>query len=470
MRSSPIVFDLVIQGGTLITASEQFEADLAFLDGKIAAIGTQLRGHETVDARGQLVLPGAVDVHVHLEMPVGATVSSDDWQRGTVAAAHGGTTTVVDFVEPEPEESLLEAYQKRRRQAEGRAAIDFGLHMTLLRADAETLSQVSDVSAEGLTSFKLYTTYEGLCLNDMEMLAALRAIRDVDGLAIVHAENDALIQWFTQEFTQAGLTSPRYHPRSRPGPAEGEAIERVLALAEAVSATLYVVHVSTARGSAAVARARARGQLAFGETCPQYLLLSDEVYERPDFEGAKFVCSPPLRTPDDNRALWLALGAGGLQTVATDHCPFNFAGQKDLGRGSFVEIPGGLPGLEARLALLHTFGVCQGHLSLSRWVDVCCTTPARLFGLYPRKGTLLPGSDGDVVIFDPEYKLTLSQSTLHENVDYTPYAGMELCGYPRTTIARGETLVQEGRYVGSPGGGRFLRRGQPNLQRGGAYA
>ncbi len=451
-------FDLVIRGGTLVTAADTIQADLGICDGVIAALGQDLIGLETLDASGKLVLPGAVDPHVHLEMPAGPTTSSDDWESGTVAAACGGTTTVVDFVEPEPGESLMRAFEARRAQAEGRAAIDFGLHMTLSRADADTLAQIPDVAAAGLTSFKTYTTYEGLRLSDEEFLRAMQAVKQAGGLLMVHAENHAMIEHLKREFIAAGQVAPRYHPRSRPAAAEGEAIERVLALAEIAHVPVYVVHVSTARGADAIRRARARGQMVFGETCPQYLLLTEAEYERPGFEGAKFVCSPPLRTAQDNTALWGALARGILSTVGTDHCPFNLRGQKELGLGKFTDIPGGLPGIEARLALMYTCGVRAGRLTLNRWVEVCCAAPARLFGLYPRKGTLMPGADADVVIFDPDKHVTLSQSLLHEKVDYTPYEGLELRGYPVVTLSRGIVLVQDGRWVGPEGHGQYLKR------------
>ncbi len=453
-----ITSDLVIHGGTLVTASGTSQADLGIRDGAIAVIGQDLRGGQVLDASGKLILPGAVDPHVHLEMLAGRTTSSDDWETGTIAAACGGTTTVIDFVEPESAEPLVHAIGARRAQAEGRAAIDFGLHMTLSRADPGTLAQIPQVIEAGLSSFKTYTTYEGFRLHDDEFLRVMQVVKQTGGLIMVHAENHVMIEWLQQELARSGCTEPRYHPLSRPAVAEGEAVERVLALAEVTNVPLYVVHVSTERGASAIARARGRGQAALGETCPQYLLLTDAEYERPDFESAKFVCSPPLRRSEDNDALWEALSRGELQTVGTDHCPFNFRGQKDLGQANFMDIPGGMPGIEARLALLYTFGVRAGRLPLNRWVEACSTAPAQLFGLYPRKGTLALGADADLVIFDPAKQVTLSKAILHENVDYTPYEGMELQGWPVTTISRGTILVREGQFVGPKGHGRFLMR------------
>ncbi|MDR3576156.1 MAG: dihydropyrimidinase [Anaerolineaceae bacterium] len=449
-------FELVIHNGTLVTAVDTFQADIGISAGVIAAIGQNLSGNELLDASGKLVLPGAIDPHVHLEMPAGAITSSDDWETGTIAAACGGVTSVVDFIEPEPNQSLMQAYEARCAQADGRAVVDYGLHMTLSRADQETLAQVPGIVAAGMPSFKMYTTYEGLRLNDEELLAAMLAVKAAGGIVMVHAENNAIIEHKKQEFIKAGQNSPHFHPLSRPAAAEAEAIQRALALAETSGVPIYIVHVSTGRGAQAIKAARERGQVAIGETCPQYLVLTDAEYDRPGFEGAKFVCSPPLRKSSDNSALWNALGQGDLQTVGTDHCPFMFKGQKDLGIEQFTKIPNGIPGIETRLALLYSFGVSKGAVSLNQWVQLCCSTPARIFGLYPQKGTLAVGSDADLVIFDPQKKVTISHDMLHEHVDYTPYEGLEACGYPEITIAGGRVLVRDGQFVGPKGKGHFL--------------
>lgn len=451
------MFDLVIRGGTLITAGETVRVDLGITAGRIGAWGVDLNGCTTVSAAGLLVLPGAVDPHVHLEMPTGITTTSDNWASGTLAAACGGTTTVIDFVEPELDQPLLAALKARRAQAEGRANVDYALHMTLPHADAATLAEIPAVVAAGVTSFKTYTTYEGFRLSDAELLAVLQAVGVAGGLTLVHAENDAIIQNQTRALLAAGETQPRAHPLSRPAAAESEAIERALTLAEVAGASIYIVHISTARGAAAVARARARGQAAYGETCPHYLLLTAAEYDRPGFAGAKFVCAPPLRTAEDNTALWQALARHELHTVGSDHCAF-FCQQKELGCHDFTQIPGGLPGVEARLALLYTFGVRAGRITPERWVELCCTAPAQRFGLYPRKGTLAPGADADIVLFDPAASVTLSQSVLHERVDYTPYEGLALQGYPVLVFAHGQRLMQAGQFVGPLGQGQFLTR------------
>ncbi len=457
-----MAYELVISNGTLVWAQGAMAADLAIQDGKIAAIGQNLVGSERIDASGRLVLPGGIDPHVHLAMPTPVATSSDDWFTGTRAAAIGGTTTVIDFVEAAPDESLLQALAKRRAQAEGRAVIDFGLHMTIDRVDPHTLSEIPAVLAAGAPSFKCYTTY-AMRLDDGQLLTALAALGKAGGLTIVHAESDAIVNHLRKAFVEAGQTRPRCHPLSRPPAAEGEAVERVLALAETADAPVYIVHVSTQRGAEAIQRARQRQQRAYGETCPQYLVLDDSCFDAPGFEGAKFVCSPPLRKPADQQALWQALAAGVLQAVGTDHCPFFFEGVKDLGRPAndwppFTQIPGGIPGIESRLALLYNFGVRAGHLTLQQWVEVCSSGPARLFGLLPRKGLLEPGSDADIVIFDPEKRVVLSRAILHENVDYTPYEGLSLQGFPVMTLARGKILAREGDFVGGEPGGIFLSR------------
>jgi len=455
-------FDIVLSGGTLVTASDTFQADIGIKSGKISAIGRGLTGLENVDARGLLVLPGAIDPHVHLEMPTPVATSSDGWFSGTRAAVCGGTTTVIDFVDSLPNESLLQALEKRRALAESKAVIDFSFHMTLDRVDDQTLNEIPDVIAAGLTSFKCYTTYS-MRLKDNQLLAALSAVGKSGGLSIVHAENDAIVNRLRANYIKAGKIEPRYHPLSRPAISEGEAVERVLALALATQAPVYIVHVSTQLGAEAIQRAQSRGQVALGETCPQYLLLTDQLYDSPGFEGAKFICSPPLRKSTDQAALWQVLGNGVLQAVGTDHCPFPYDGVKNLGRPlddppAFTDIPGGIPGIEARPSLLFTYGVRAGRLTLNQWVEICSTGPARVFNLYPQKVTLTPGSDADIVLFDPEKRVTISAELLHENVDYTPYEGFDLIGYPVKTYSRGKLIAEMGEYVGTNHRGKFIAR------------
>jgi dihydropyrimidinase len=455
-------FDLVIQNGTLVTAGDTFQADIGVRDGKIAALGQNLTGAEIVDASGLLVTPGFIDPHVHLEMPTPAGKSSDDWFTGTRAAAIGGTTTVIEFVEPEADESLIHALDIRRELAASKAVIDFSFHMSIDRVDAKTLAEIPVVIAAGLTSFKCYTTY-AMKLDDAQLLSALKAVGQAGGLTIVHSENDAIVNQLRADFIAAGQAEPRYHPLSRPAASEGEAIERVIALAQAAEAPVLIVHVSTQLGVEAIRRAQGRGQIVYGETCPQYLLLTDAGYSEPGFLGAKYICSPPLRKAADQTALWNTLSNGGFRVVGTDHCPFFYEGVKNLGRPlndppPFTKIPGGMPGIEARPALLYTYGVRAGRLTLNQWVDVCATGPAQVYQMYPQKGSLAPGADADIVLFDPEKRVTLSTEVLHENVDYTPYEGFELTGYPVKTFTRGRLIVENGELIAEEHKGQFLAR------------
>ena len=448
------MLDLVIANGMLVTAEATTRADLGIVDGRIAAIGQALHGRETIDAAGKLVLPGAVDEHVHLQMPVGEFCSSDDFYSGTVAAACGGTTTVVDFAEPKAGQSLVAALAARRAEADGRVVVDYGLHMTL--GPAADVAQVPASIAAGAASFKLYMAYEGLRLDDGGLLRTLAALRAAGGRALVHAENHHAIVYLAAQALAEGRTGPASHPRTRPDWMEAEAVGRLLALARVVDAPLTVAHLSCAAGLEAVRSARAAGQTVGVETCPQYLLLDEGEYERPGFEGAKYVLSPPLRREPDRAALWAGLAAGEIQTVATDHCPFFFATQKTRGRDNFTRIPGGAPGIETRLALLYTYGVRAGRLTPGQWVAACCSEPAQRFGLAPRKGSLAAGADADVVVFDPERRVTLSAGTLHQHVDYTPYEGWTVVGYPEVVISRGEVIVRGGQFVGKAGRGQFV--------------
>lgn len=453
-------FDLVIGNGTVITDMRVVKTNIGVKDGKIAALGADLSGRENFSAEGMFVIPGGVDPHVHLEMPTPTTVTSDDWESGTRAAAFGGTTTVIDFVEPENGQPLLEALAQRKSQAADRAWIDYSLRMTLSKTDPATLKQIPAVMAAGVPSFKLYTTYDGFALSDEGLLAAFEMIAAAGGLAMVHAENDAIVRHSLSKLKTEGHLAPQYHPQSRPALAEVEAIQRVILLARFAGVPLYIAHISTDRGSLAVERARQHGQDVYGETCPQYLILDESHCQDADPQNSvKFICAPPLRKKKDRQALWERLQNGGLQTVGTDHCAFNLKGQKDCGIDSFELAPSGLPGIESRLALLHTFGVRAGWLTLPQWVSVCCTAPARIFGLHPQKGSLEVGANADIVIFDPRRKLKLTRSMLHERVDYTPYEGVELQGWVHATFLSGQLIasVEETQLpiAGKPSG-RFI--------------
>lgn len=457
-------YDLVIKDGTVVTTEAVFDADVAVSGERIAAIGRDLRGRRELSAAGRYVIPGGVDIHVHLEMPIGAFTSTDDFYHGTRAAAFGGTTAIVDFVETRPEETMLDALAARRARAAGKAVIDYGLHMTIGPTDIAKLDQVAGVYAAGCASFKLYMAY-GLRLTDGELLLALEAVRDAGGMPVVHAENWDVITALIRRNLAAGRVAPHWHPRSRPAALEAEAAGRVIDIAAWVGVPLHIFHVSCAATAGRIAAAKARGLSVYGETCPQYLYLTDDLYDRPGVEGALPVCSPPLRPAADRDALWTALASGALDLVSTDHCPFT-AAEKATGLGDYSRIPGGVPSIESRVALVYDGLVNRGSgdrtAALRRWVDVCATTPATLMG-FTRKGQLLPGYDADIVVFDPEATGIVSASSLHETSGWTPYDGVPLRGRPMVTISRGEIIVDGDAWLGAPGRGRFVARGRQHL-------
>ncbi len=457
LQPNPSTYDLVIRGGTLVSDTAVFDADVAVNGQTIAAIGQNLHGRRELDATGKYVIPGGIDIHVHLQMPIGRFTSADDFYHGTRAAAFGGTTTIVDFVETAPEQTMLQALAARQALAADKVTIDYGLHMTIGPTDIAKLDQVADARAAGCGSFKLYMAY-GLRLTDGELLRALEAIRDAGALAVVHAENWDVITTLIGRNLAAGRTTPHWHPRSRPAPLEAEAAGRVIDIAAWVGAPVHIFHVSCAATAECIAAAKARGLAVTGETCPQYLYLTQDVYDRPGVEGALPVCSPPLRPATDRDALWDALASGVLDLVSTDHCPFTRA-EKATGLDDFSQIPGGVPSIESRLALVYEGLVNRASgdraAALSRWVDVCATTPARLLG-FGHKGCLLPGYDADIVIFDPEVVHVIDPDSLHETAGWTPYDGVTLSGQVVTTISRGEIIADHGEWLGVPGRGRYL--------------
>jgi dihydropyrimidinase len=450
--------DCVVKNGTVVTADGSVVADVGIEGEKVAAVGLGLQGQRVIDAGGHYVFPGFIDAHVHLQMVIGDIVTGDDFATGTVAAACGGTTTVIDFTENCRGQDLTEWVERRRDQADGNVAVDYALHLTLADAAESTLAQLPTLAREGYASAKLYTTYDGVRLEDKEFLTLLAAARDCRVLPMVHTENDHAIAYLTARLLSQGYTAPKYHAQSRPALVEAEAANRVMILAHLVNSPLYIAHLTCYETLERVQAARKRGQKVYAETCPQYLLLSQDDYERPGFEGAKFVLSPPLRDKANWDILWAALEGGELQAVSTDHCPWYYETQKVLGRDSFAKIPNGAPGIETRVPLLFSAGVGKGHLSWQRFVEVCATGPARLFGLYPRKGTIAVGSDADLVIYDPNREVTLSYRDLHQQVDYCPYEGRTVRGYPRTVLLRGQVIVKDGRFVGRAGQGRFIPR------------
>jgi dihydropyrimidinase len=450
-------YDLVVKNGNVVLEDAIRQTDIGIGQGVIQAIGENLDGAEVVDARDMLVLPGGIDPHVHIEMQYGNMVTSDDWVSGTRAAAIGGTTTIFDFIDPIREKSLMDVLSFRKALAENRAVIDYSMHMALVGGYPDSLREIPQIVAAGIPSFKIYTTYAGQ-MADGEILAAMTVIARAGGVVMVHCENDAIVEHMRAKLVSEGKVAAQFHPLSRPVDAEGEAVERIIALANQAGVNVYIVHVSSGMGMDAIARAQARGQAVWGETCTQYLLLNEEEYARPGFEPAKYLCQPPLREKANNARLLSGLSEGVLQTIGSDHCPFFYNGQKDVGRDVFTKIPGGLPGIESRLALTYTRCVVQGGLDVNQWVRAVSTNTARIFGIYPQKGVLKAGSDADIAIFDPARSGVVSKSMLHEHVDHTPYEGIPYQGYSLMTIARGEIIAREGSFVGQNHKGKFIAR------------
>jgi dihydropyrimidinase len=456
---------ILISGGTVLTSTGSIEADV-LVDGEtVAALlapGRATPADRVIDATGKYVLPGGIDAHTHMEMPFGGAHSVDTFETGTRAAAWGGTTTIIDFAVQAKGTSLLSTLDRWHTKADGNCAVDYGFHMIVSDVNDTSLKEMDSCIDAGVNSFKMFMAYPGVFYaTDGEILLAMQQAQRTGGLVMMHAENGIAIDQLVAQAVASGRTTPVEHGLTRPPELEGEATSRAIALAKVTGAPLYIVHLTAAQALEAVAVARNTGQNVFAETCPQYLYLSIEDLAKPNFEGAKYVASPPLRPKEHQASLWRGLRTNDLSVVSTDHCPFCFneggEGGKQLGRGDFSKIPNGIPGVEHRMDLLHQ-GVVGGELSLSRWVEVASTTPARMFGLYPRKGTIQPGSDADIVVYDPVATQTLSVDTHHMNVDYSAYEGMSITGQVRTVLSRGRVIIDDGEYHGSTGHGRFLSR------------
>ncbi len=458
----------LLSGGTVVTATDLYRGDVLIEDEKIAAVATpgglapeggQIPVDRTIDASGKYIIPGGIDVHTHLDMPFGGTTSADDFESGTVAAAHGGTTSVVDFAIQYRGQTLRHALDTWTKKAEGKAVIDYGFHMIVTELTDSVEGEMDALVREGVTSFKLFMAYPGVfMLDDGSIFRALLRTRENGGTICMHAENGGVIDVLVKRALAEGKTAPKYHALTRPARAEGEATYRAIALAEMAGVPIYIVHLSAAEALEMVTEARDRGLPAYAETCPQYLFLSYDNYEEPDFSGAKYVMSPPLRPKETQDRLWRGLAGSDLQAVSTDHCPFCMKEQKELGRGDFSKIPNGAPGIETRMSLVFDGGVRTGKIGLNRFVELTSTSPAKIFGLFPRKGTVAPGSDADLVVFDPNKKQKLSAKTLHMKVDYNPYEGREVTGAAETVLSRGKVIVEKGRFVGKAGAGSFLKR------------
>lgn len=450
------MFDRVIRNGLVVDGAGIVRADVAIQGEQVAAIGLGLEGKQALDAADCYVLPGAVDPHVHLQMALANRVSSDSFVTGTVAAACGGTTTVIDFADPKPEQTMLDALAARRAEAEGQVAVDYGLHMTVPTWHGAALDRLDELGAvvdAGCATFKLYQAYPGMMLDDTALLRVLQQIARVGGRAVIHAETGPVLDLLRKQAVEAGHTAPIWHARTRPPRLEATAIHRAAELAQIAGCPLHVFHVGCADAVAEIAAAQRRGVAITAETCPHYLLLTAEEH-LDSADGKLYICAPPLRGHADQHALWNGLADGTLAMVSTDHCPWS---GEEKNQPDFTQVPGGVPSIEARLALVHHFGVRRGRLSLAAWVEVCCAAPALLMGL-GRKGRLAPGYDADVVIFDPHDTRTLSPVTLHETAGWTPYDGMTVEGWPRTVLVRGQVVVQDTVYTGARTG-RFLARG-----------
>jgi dihydropyrimidinase len=452
----------LLRNGTVVNAAGRIQADVLVADGRVAAVvpGLQAAADRIVDASGRLLLPGGIDVHTHLDLPMGGFSTSDDFESGTIAAACGGTTTLIDYATQEKGGSLGGALDQWMARAADRAVIDFGFHLAIADLRPEVEKEIEAMVAAGVPSFKLYMAYPGrLMLDDGAIFRVLRRTAACGGLVCLHAENGHVIDVLAREALAAGHTSPRYHTLTRPPLAEAEAIHRGLALARLAGAPLYIVHLSSAEGLEEVVAARRRGDPVMAETCPQYLLLSseDEAWDDDSFDGARAVMSPPLRARASQDALWGGLARGEVDTVATDHCPFLLA-DKARGRGDFTRIPNGAPGIEHRMSLLYDAGVAAGRMTLERFVEVTAAAPARIFGLAPRKGAIVPGADADLLVFDPAGSTRVSTAAQHMRVDYNLYDGRTLAGAIDMVMARGEVIVERGAFVGQPGRGRFLKR------------
>ena len=463
---------VLIRNGRIVTAADDYRADV-FVDGEtVTLIGRDLTvsAERTIDATGRLVIPGGVDPHTHMEMPFGGTESSDTFETGTRAAAFGGTTSIVDFAIQSRGASTLAGLDTWHAKAAGKSAIDYGFHMVVTDLPGQRVPELRRLADEGVTSYKLFMAYPDVLLSDdATIFRAMRKAGEDGTLVCMHAENGVVIDELVKIALAEGHVEPKYHALTRPTRLEGEGAHRALAIAEVARAPVYIVHLSCYDALTELRRARERGVMAHAETCPQYLLLDSGAYDEPDFGGAKYVMTPPLREKWNQDELWRGLRGKDLDVISTDHCPFCLREQKELGRNDFSRIPNGGPGVENRMSLIFHHGVNAGRIDVNRFVEITSTAPARIFGMFPRKGTIAVGSDADIVIFDPEREMTLSSRdprTHHMNVDYSAYEGFRVRGYPETVLSRGRVVIDDSEYVGRAGDGEFIRRGPY----GGAYA
>lgn len=453
---------LLIKNGRIITDSEDYISDIFIENGKIKTIFSQISSpaDKIIDASEKYVIPGGIDAHTHLDMPLMNTFSSDNFESGTIAAAYGGTTTIIDFPTQSRGTFPQAALEQWFKKAEGKACIDYGFHMILTDTTRLEMEDMNGLINAGVTSFKLFLAYPGtLMLDDQSIYELMRASKELGTLICMHAENGQVIDSLIRDALQEGKTAPVFHALTRPAILEGEAINRSIVLAQTAGCPLYLVHVSTAEGIRLISEAHSQGLQIFAETCPQYLFLSlDDMIDSRGFDPAKYVFTPPLREKKHQEKLWEGIDNNHIQVVATDHCPFNLSGQKDFGKNDFTQIPNGAPGIENRLHLMYEFGVVKRKMSLKRWVELCATRPAKIFGLYPQKGTIAIDSDADIVIWDPQQSFSISAKTHHMNVDYNLYEGYEISGSPDMVISNGEVIIENNKFIGKIGRGRYLKR------------
>lgn len=456
---------LLIRNGRVVTAVDDYRADIFVEDETVSLIGRDLdvEADRTIDAAGRLVIPGGVDPHTHMDMPFGGTTSADDFETGTRAAAFGGTTTIVDFAIQTKGHSTLEGLETWHEKAAGKAGIDYGFHMIVTDMEDDRLWEMRRLADEGVTSYKMFMAYPGvLYVDDGTLFRAMRKAGEDGTLVCMHAENGIVIDEIVKIALAEGKTAPKYHALTRPTRMEAEGVHRSIAIAEVAGVPVYIVHLSCADALEQVTLARDRGAQVFAETCPQYLFLDLGHYDHEDFEGAKYVMTPPLREKWNQEHLWRGLGFGDLQSISTDHCPFCFKDQKVLGIDDFSKIPNGGPGVENRMSLVYNGGVVGGRLSVNKFVELTSTAASKLFGLFPKKGTIAVGSDADIVVFNPDRRETISidnPHTHHMNVDYNAYEGTEVQGVSEIVISRGRVVVEDNVWHGRAGGGNFLKRG-----------
>lgn len=453
---------LLIKNGTIVTASDTYIGDLYIEDGIIKEIATNLNisSDKIIDANGKYVIPGGVDVHTHLNLDVGIAIANDDFYTGTVAAACGGTTTIIDHMGFGPKGcNLKHQVDVYHGYADSNAVVDYGFHGVIQHINDDILEEMeSIVKEEGIPSFKVYLTYDYM-LEDEYVLKVLKRLKELGGITTVHCENHGSIKVLKEYFVKNGYKSPKYHPLSRPSEAEGEAVNRMINLSKiADNAPLYVVHLSSKIGLSYIKMANERGENVYAETCPQYLVLDDSRYDQENNEGLKYIMSPPLRKREDIEALWKGINDGYIKTIATDHCPFSFNKDKQLGKDDFTKCPNGAPGIEERIPLIFSEGVMKKRISINKFVEVCSTNPAKIFGLYPKKGTIQVGSDGDIVIIDPNIEKVLKTEDLHSDIDYSAYEGIKIQGYPIFTVLRGKIIAKDNTFIGEKGYGNFLKR------------